>query len=91
METIGLPELKPDPVHGRAKISGSRSVAKGVQNSPLMRAQVIGGPVREPQQQRSVAGLRFMDGALALRGRADEALLTRWRADPYFAAPPPKS
>lgn len=31
------------------------------------------------------------DGALALRGRADEALLARWLADPYFAAPPPKS
>lgn len=31
------------------------------------------------------------DGALALRGTADEALLAAWLADPYFAAPPPKS
>jgi len=31
------------------------------------------------------------EGAYAARGRVDEALLTRLLADPYFAAPPPKS
>src|SRR5690242_12310115 len=31
------------------------------------------------------------EGAFAARGRVDEALLTRLLADPYFAAPPPKS
>ncbi len=30
-------------------------------------------------------------GALALSGTVDRALLARWLADPYFAAPPPKS
>jgi anhydro-N-acetylmuramic acid kinase len=31
------------------------------------------------------------DGATALRGRVDEALLARWLAHPYFARPAPKS
>jgi anhydro-N-acetylmuramic acid kinase len=31
------------------------------------------------------------DGALALAGTVDRALLARWLDDPYFAAPPPKS
>ncbi len=31
------------------------------------------------------------DGALALRGRCDPALLARLRAEPWFALPPPKS
>jgi anhydro-N-acetylmuramic acid kinase len=31
------------------------------------------------------------DGALALQGTADVALLSGWLADPYFSAPPPKS
>lgn len=31
------------------------------------------------------------DGALAARGRVDAALLARLRAEPWFAAPPPKS
>jgi len=31
------------------------------------------------------------DGRLALRGTIDRGLLARWLADPYFAAPPPKS
>jgi anhydro-N-acetylmuramic acid kinase len=30
-------------------------------------------------------------GALALRGSVDAGLLAEWLADPYFAAPPPKS
>jgi len=37
-------------------------------------------------------GLPFdAGGALAARGRVDEAVLARLLADPYFAAPPPKS
>ncbi|MEY2745705.1 MAG: anhydro-N-acetylmuramic acid kinase [Planctomycetota bacterium] len=32
-----------------------------------------------------------VDGATALRGRVDEALLARWLAHPYFALPAPKS
>lgn len=38
-------------------------------------------------------GTRSRDegGALALRGRVDEELLSRMLDDPYFAAPPPKS
>jgi anhydro-N-acetylmuramic acid kinase len=31
------------------------------------------------------------NGALAARGRVDEALLSRWMADPYFRRPAPKS
>jgi anhydro-N-acetylmuramic acid kinase len=31
------------------------------------------------------------DGAWALQGRVDDALLRRMQADPYFALPPPKS
>jgi len=31
------------------------------------------------------------DGAFAARGQVDAALLARWRADPWFALPPPKS
>jgi anhydro-N-acetylmuramic acid kinase len=31
------------------------------------------------------------DGGLALQGRVAPGLLARWLADPYFAAPPPKS
>jgi anhydro-N-acetylmuramic acid kinase len=31
------------------------------------------------------------DGTLALRGTIDAGLLAGWLADPYFAAPPPKS
>jgi anhydro-N-acetylmuramic acid kinase len=41
---------------------------------------------------RSGGAERFdADGARALRGRADAALLERMLADPYFAASPPKS
>jgi anhydro-N-acetylmuramic acid kinase len=32
-----------------------------------------------------------LDGALARRGRVDEAILAAYLAHPYFAAPPPKS
>jgi anhydro-N-acetylmuramic acid kinase len=31
------------------------------------------------------------DGAFAASGAYDEALLARWRAEPWFALPPPKS
>ncbi|MEG2806253.1 anhydro-N-acetylmuramic acid kinase [Stenotrophomonas sp.] len=31
------------------------------------------------------------DGAFAASGQVDEALLAQWRADPWFALPPPKS
>lgn len=37
-------------------------------------------------------GARYdAEGELAGRGMADKALLTRWTADPFFAAAPPKS
>lgn len=37
-------------------------------------------------------GCRFdQDGALSATGRPDEAVIARIMADPYFAAPPPKS
>ena len=32
-----------------------------------------------------------VDGALAARGRVDEALLAEWLAQPYFRRPPPKT
>lgn len=37
------------------------------------------------------AQLYDADGALAAKGRADEALIAKWMQHPFFAAPPPKS
>ena len=40
---------------------------------------------------RHLGAERDEGGAWARRGRCDEALLTRWLSEPYFAAAPPKS
>jgi anhydro-N-acetylmuramic acid kinase len=49
-------------------------------------------PIDSYMAQRGLGDGRCdRDGALALRGTVDEALLAAWLADPYFAAPPPKS
>ncbi len=41
--------------------------------------------------QRHMGAPFDADGAFAASGRVDEALLAQWRAEPWFALPPPKS
>jgi anhydro-N-acetylmuramic acid kinase len=48
---------------------------------------VIDGVARQVDARRSYD----RDGLIAARGRPDEAVLAELLADPYFAAPPPKS
>jgi hypothetical protein len=68
VETIGLAQLKTDPLDRLPIIAGHGVAAEGMQDAPFMRRQRIGVAGRESTQQRRVMRLCLGNAPLALRG-----------------------